>query len=66
LIFCPSSETAPAVGLSRSPIRFEQRALSATRRPHDGDELAGGDVEVDVVKRQGLHALGSVDFIDIF
>ena len=42
------------------PERVQQRGFAATGRAHDGDELAGGDHEVDVVKSGGLDVVGDV------
>ena len=50
----PSIRISPEVGRSRPAIRAEQRRLAAARRAEDGDELAGGDREVDVVEDRQL------------
>ena len=46
----------------------QQRGLAAAGRPHEGDELAGGDVEVDAVERvdrtPALRAVGVRDAVD--
>ncbi len=38
----------------------QQRRLAATRRADEADELARGDVERDVVEREGVRACGAV------
>ena len=38
----------------------QQRRLSAAARPDDADELAGGDVQVDIVERE--HAAGPLTY----
>src|SRR5688572_3018906 len=45
---------------------IQQRALSAARGPHHRNEFARCDVEIDVVQRQRLDALGLVHLVHLF
>ena len=38
----------------------EQRRLAAARRPHDRDEFAVGDIEIDIVERGRFDGVGAV------
>ena len=49
---CRRPQSCRSVGCSR-PATIEQRALAAARGADDGHELAGSDVEIDVVERNG-------------
>ena len=54
-----------AARLVEQADQVQQRALAAAGRPHDGDELSLGDVEIDVLQRQRLDALGAVDLFHV-
>ena len=51
--------------LVEQPHQVEQRALAAARGAHDRDELALPDLQVDVVQRRRLDALGAVLLADL-
>jgi hypothetical protein len=42
----------------------EQRGFSGSRRPHDGDELTGGDVERDASEQEIPTGRGLDDFLE--
>ena len=46
----------PEVGVSRPAKKPKQRALAAARRPHDGDEFASLDFQINAT--QDIHAMG--------
>src|SRR6185436_15007797 len=43
----------------------EEGGLPRARRAHDGDELAGRDVDGEARQRVRLHVLGAVDLRDV-
>ena len=50
----PSVRASPAVGSSRPSMIADGGRLAGAVRPEQGDGLAGGDREPDVVEREGL------------
>ncbi len=54
----------PVVAFGRvveQPDDVQQRRLAAAGRPHDGDEIALVDLEVDAVQGDGLDLVGAID-----
>src|SRR5690606_13563161 len=54
-----------ARGIIQETQDVEQRRFAASGRAHDRHELAGLDLEVDVVERGGLDFVGAVDFGEV-
>ena len=59
-------QDAASGGLSEAADDVEHGGLAATRRPHDGDEAAGWDLEIDAAKRGNIDLTGSIDFPQAF
>ena len=51
----PSTSTAPRCGPAEAEERAHEGALARSRSPHEGDELAGSDAEVDAVEGRNAH-----------
>ena len=58
---CRRPSIVPPVGLVEVGDQAQQRALAAAARPDQRDELAGGDVEVDVVERVHVVVLAGAE-----
>ena len=60
----PSTRTRPPSISSRPGEAVEQRRLARSRRPHDREELAGGNGQVEPLERADVGAPGAVDLAD--
>jgi len=55
-----------AAGAVESADHVEEGPLTRARRPHDRDELAAADVEVDALERPEHLVAGDVALLDVF
>ena len=61
----PQQGVAPGSGIVQQAQNIEQRGLAASRRPHDGDELALVHVERHAVQGDGFDLLGPEDLAEV-
>ena len=61
----PATAMEPSVGVSRPPIRFSRGRLPRPRRPHQGQEVALRDLEVDAAQDVDPLRPAPEDLVDV-
>ena len=61
----PADGDRPRVGVSSPPMQVQQRRLAGPRRPHQREELAWRNIEVDALQDVDALAAAVIDLVEV-